>query len=359
MYSPETILSPLEAGIAETIPPAPMLGDRWLVSSCMQKAIRRGDAERALCAAVALWTADRQNFWRRLHVAAMEDCSANADVVVAVLTATANNAWRRRVGDLKAGLFLTRLLCESVKSRAADELFLLLERSSVYHDLGEQFAQADDALLIDRVLDEESLLAERALAVWYLCGTKKFTSDIIPQRKGSPEAAKKALRSLNAPDDLIESCIAVMNRTQWPLSIFQGLLWQAVQQQVDQLRIVHAPIKPCPDVEGIPLFGCDLYTRIGLSCFRQMQRVLPELKRFSTRQIGLTVFYSEGGQLNKYITSPLLAELRQGAEKADVEHAGMCLFSYADLRECLAANIQVLESIRIEQLHRYLNGAAE
>lgn len=358
MYKPEQILSQLEAGITATKPPVPMLGDKWLVSSCMQKAIRRGDTKRALSAATSLWQQDRQNFWTRLHTVSGEDVSANSSTVVAVFTATAHSAWRRRVGDLKAGLFLTRLLCESVKCRAGDELILLVERSSELKKLREQFSQANDAWLIDCILDEEAPLAERALAVWYLAGTKKFPSDIMPQRNGDPEAAKKALRSLNAPDDLVESSIAVMGRTGWPLSVFQPLLWQTFQQQGKQLRIAHDTIKSCPDVGGVPLFGCDIFTRIGQSCFRQMQRAVPELKPFSVKQIGTGVFYGEGGLLNRFITSPFLAELRQAGEKADVEHAGLCLFSYADLRKCLDANEQVLANIRTELLQQYLSGSA-
>src|SRR5688572_29458860 len=97
--------------------PEPMPGDRWLVASAMQKAIRRGETETALRAAASLWYAERQNFWRRLHVTACEDIGVgDVDAVSKVLVATASPSFRRQLGDLRVGLHLVRLLCEAVKS---------------------------------------------------------------------------------------------------------------------------------------------------------------------------------------------------------------------------------------------------
>jgi len=355
VYNKDSILSRLEAAITEQPAPVPMSGDRWLVSSALQKSIRRGHVEPALRAATSLWHLDRQNFWKRLHIVAMEDCSADADVVVSVLTATVSSAWRKKRGELQVALYLTRLLCTSVKSRAADELYMQLERSSAHKDLRERYAAADDALLVDRVIDEDGLLTERAMALFYLAGTKKFPSDAMPHRKGDPESAKKVLRELNAPGDMVESCIAVMARTYYPLSIFTPLVWQAVQRQGDGVHIAHDAIAPCPDVEGIPLVACDVYTRIGQSCFRELQKAVPALKQYSVRQIGVAVFNAEGGLLDRYITSPFLQALRQAGEYAYAESTGLSPSAYAELRECLAANTDMLTSIRQEALRQYLS----
>ncbi len=130
-YNADAIIYNLERAIkrGKLIQPEPLVGDKWLLSSAMQKAIRRGDVEMAERAASSLWHQDRMSFWRRLHVAALEDCGvASTDVVISVLTATASSAWRRKVGDLRVGLYLVRLLCQSVKTRIADELVLQAER---------------------------------------------------------------------------------------------------------------------------------------------------------------------------------------------------------------------------------------
>ena len=166
-YERESILASLELAIknGKREQPNPMNGDRWLVASAMQKAIRRGHEEIAVRAATALWMQDRQSFWRRLHVTALEDVGvASPDVVAAVLTATASPAWRKKCGDLRVALFLTRMLCGATKSRAADELYLYIERAKGLAPLRDKLAKADDALLMDCVTDEDGALAERGLA---------------------------------------------------------------------------------------------------------------------------------------------------------------------------------------------------
>jgi len=355
-YEPKKILSHLEYAIKkENLEcPLPMCGDKWLVSSAMQKGIRFGEVERATRAAVALWQQDRQNFWRRIHIASLEDCAGSPDVVVQVLTATASSTWRRQMGDLRVGLYLTRLLCDAVKSRAADELFLCVERAKEHADMRQRFSKADDALLTAYAADPEECLVTRSLSLWFLAGTAKYTSDYLPLRKGSPEEAIKVLRSLAVPTDLVESCIGVMNRTQWPLAIFTPLIWQEVQKQ--QVTIRQHDISPCPDVDGIPLYAADMFTRTGQSCFRQFQKVVPELQWFNPKQIGLGVFYSEGGRLNKSLTSPFLEELRQAGEAADMESVGLDVPEYLGLKDCVIRHAPILESIRKEQLQRYLNG---
>lgn len=59
-YDRERTLSDLEAALAVAPPDRliPMPGDKWLLSSCWQKAVRRGDVNTALRAASALWRQD-------------------------------------------------------------------------------------------------------------------------------------------------------------------------------------------------------------------------------------------------------------------------------------------------------------
>lgn len=204
--------------------------------------------------------------------------------------------------------------------------------------------------------DVEEPLVTRALALWFLAGTNKYTSDLLPQKKGSPEKVVEVLRSLDVPADLVESCISVMNRTQWPLSLFTPIIAQEAQKQQGALQIWHDDIPASLDVEGIPLYAVDQYTRLGQTCLRHFQKAVPELERFSPKQVGLGVFYCEGGRLDKALTSPFLEELRQAGECADIEIIGLDLPEYLGLKDCIVRNAPILERIRIEQIQRYLNG---
>ena len=339
--------------------PEPMIGDKWLLSSALQKAIRRGETDNALRAAYGLWCQDRQSFWRRLHIISIEDIGVgNVDAVVDTLTATSSAIWRRRMDDLRVGLHLVRNLASGVKCRAGDELILQVERAPENKALRESMAIATDESLAAFVTNDECDLIHRSMALWNVAGTRKYPSELLPPRKGEPADAAELLIALDAPVDLVESCISVMHRTGWPLAIFTPLIWQEVQKHRDALSVLHTPIPSVPDVDGLPIYAADMFTRTGQGSFRQLQRMVPALKRYSIRQIGLGVFYRDGGLLDKTLMSPYLDAFRQAGEAADIEGNGLCLPSYMGLREILAEHAQLLAEIRIEQLSRHLAVAA-
>ena len=359
MTALNTVLANLEAAIrAERFePPEPMCGDRWIGASAMQKAIRRGHFETALHAATALWLQDRQNFWRRLHIIALEDVGIGSpENVAAVLTATDTSAFRRRIGDLRVGLYLVRLLCGSVKSRAADELLLWLEHGACHRPMQKRLAKASDTVLAEYVADEREPLAVRATALWYLGGTVKFGSDNLPARKGSYEAAAAAIRALkNVPTELAEGCISVMPRTEWALSLFVPLLQQEVSKQ--QVVVKQETLPALKTCEEIPLVSLDMYTMTGNTAFRRLQREVKELQRCSVRQLGIATFFREGALLDKAVTAPALQELQRASEIAYAAHVGLEGENYIALCECLTRHADMLDAIRQKQLHRYLNGS--
>lgn len=359
-YNPEAILTRLETAIRKqplTQPP-PVSGDRWLLSSFLHKSVRWGEVERAERAAAAFWHSDRTGFWKKIIVICVEDCGvASPDVVVSVLTAAASPDWRRRVGDLRTGLYLARLLCQSLKTRIGDEILLQAERSGIHCKLREQFATASDNMLTDYITDDNRPVVERALALWYLHGTtRKLPSETMPPRKGTPDKAVEVLRSLPVPTELTESCIAVMHRTSYPLALFTMLALQTVEKQRNQLQIRENVIPVSPEMEGLPYTCADLYTRVGQTCFRQLQKIVPELQRYTVRQVGVAVFYLEGGLLDRFITSPDLEKFSIAGELADAEGHGLSMEEYVRLKYMLSLNMELLETIRAEQLHRYLNG---
>ena len=346
----------IEAGI--TVTPKPMRGDRWLVTSAMQKAIRRGELERATQAATALWHIDCIAFWRRLLVIALEDVNAaSPDTMVKVLTACAHGRWRTRMGDLQVGPHLMRLLCGSVKTRLADAVFILAERAPCYAGLRELFASADDTSLAEYARDETMPLAVRSLAIWNMAGTNKFRSDILPKRMGSVASTVSVLRATTTPSALVEACMGVIHRIPWPLMLFTPLIWQEIDQQ-SQTYVYREYIPLAPDVEGLPHYSADMFTRTGKASYRQLQQAVSELKPYTTQQIGLGIFYIEGHRVNNLLTSPGLAVIQTAGELADLESAGLDPLHYTELRTQLMANMGVLAEIRQKQLQQHLNEVA-
>jgi len=76
----------------DTSPPAPLPVDRWVASSALQKAVRRGEALIALRAGLSYLSLDRAGFWRRLPVIAAEDIGiGDWEVVTQVIAASTDS----------------------------------------------------------------------------------------------------------------------------------------------------------------------------------------------------------------------------------------------------------------------------
>lgn len=353
-----TILSGMETAITAEdvtgIKPLPV--DRWLASSSLQKSVRRGDVMAAQRSALTLWTQDRRSFWRRVAVISMEDIGvASPDVIVKVLAALNTPAWRAKQDDLKTGLYLVRLMCGATKIRLADEIISICANAVEYGPYRAALAKADNQTLADIALHDKTPLAERALGLWFLAGSRRYPHDNLPDRAGSLDAAADVMRSLGAPPDLTESCIATLNKSQYPLALLTPLLWAEVQRQPRPLLTWFDKFEPSPAVKGVPLVALDGFTRTGKACFSQLQQTVPALKPFSTRQIAIGVFFAEGSCVDKRLGSERLDEYRQAGEFADAEGVGMDAAHYIGLREILASHTDTLQTIRRKQLRAYLD----
>lgn len=353
------ILEQIEEPISQqAVDIKPMPGDPWLLASAMQKAIRRGEIDRAVMAAYSLWHQDKPRFWRRLHVTALEDCGvANTKLLCQVLAATSAMTWRKRVGDLKTAIWLTIQLCQSDKIRIAEQAYTQAERASNYQGHRLRLPGESDECLSGIVADLQGDLVERTMALWLLAGTKRFGSDYMPQRLGSLAHAVSAVEALDTPHDLTKACISVISRSPWPLSLITPLCWQAVQAQPKPLYVWLDPIPVVDDYKTMPLYACDMFTRIGKAVIRDFQKAVRPLRQFSTEQIGLGVFYVEGGRLDKVLTSEWLEDFRQSAELADIEGTGIILPEYLGFKEMVAENMPTLNSIRRSYLKKHLKEA--
>lgn len=338
--------------------PKPLPCDRWLASSILQKSIRRNDPRTATRAAYTLWQQDRRSLWRRLHIICLEDIGvASPDAIVKTLAAFNDAPWRAKMGDLKIALYLTRLLCSSIKIRLADEMYSITDRAPEYRKLREVLAVAGNHYLADYALDQNRPLAERCLALWFLAGTRRYPSDNLPERTGSLNDASDVIHSLNVPADLTQSCIAVLNKSQWPLALCTPLLWAEIQKQSRPLLISYDKFQPSSVMDGIPLAALDGFTRTGKLCFGSLKKSVIALKPFSATQIALATFYLEGSCVDKRLTCERLDEYRQAGEVADAESVGMDAPHYLGLRDILNSHTDTLEDIRRTQLRRYLQTA--
>lgn len=329
--------------------------DKWILSSNLQKAIRRGEQDIAIRSACALWHVDKRSLWRRIHVIALEDVGiADTELMTKTLTAYSNPAWREKRGDCKVAMLLAGMLANAAKSRIADELYLYIERSPDYRTLRDNLAKADNEALAKYALHEQSPLPERALALWTLAG-KKFPSDFMPPRKGSIEEVVKVFKALNVSANVKEPCLSVLTKTQWPLTLFTPLIWQ--ERQKDKAFVIEwlEPYSLSPSYGGVLYAACDQYTSIGQTCIRSWREAVVDLKQFTVKQIGMALFFEEGSKTNRTLTSKKLEEIRQESEIVFMESLGVIgMPEHLGLRDLVVKNMHVLNAIREEKLKKLL-----
>lgn len=327
--------------------------DPWLASSVMQKAIRRSETERAVRAAITLWHQDKVRFWRRLHVTALEDIGpADTEAVIEALTVIPEQRWRKQAGDLRVGLAIVRRLCKPPKSRLADQTYIIAERGAGYAKMRIRLAMLPADTLHALVIDDTATLIERLLALWLLAGTKRYPSDLLSERDGNLHDAVRAMRGMGAPASLVAACVGVLRKTSWPLALFMPLLCEEAKKHRTSVKV--NSLLPVPDVNGIPLYGADWFTRTGRACITRLQKAAPAFKVFSGQQIGLTVFYMEGGYVGRELTSPALDAFKQEGELADIESAGLDAPRYLGLLELMERHWLLFNEIRTDALKRYV-----
>jgi hypothetical protein len=102
----------------------PIAADPWVISSLLQKSIRRGETEIAQRAVVTFFHLKGAAVWRRLMVIAFEDIGiGSVDALTKTVAAAGDSAWRKsHGGDVRLAVYLAGLLAEAPKDRSADYL---------------------------------------------------------------------------------------------------------------------------------------------------------------------------------------------------------------------------------------------
>lgn len=146
--------------------------DKWLLSSAVQKLIRRGRAEQAVKTALALHALDPAYLPRRLPIVAFEDISiGDLGVCFDILHVFGRQRFAANTSEIEQRQILANLvhrLARSVKSRSACDILCL-----AYADPGlpdARLAKASEKCLIKVAADRNAADTRRALALHLLSG---------------------------------------------------------------------------------------------------------------------------------------------------------------------------------------------
>ncbi len=342
---------------ADALPPTPLPVDRWVASSALQKAVRRGETLLALRAGLTYLSSNKAGFWRRLPVIAAEDVGVgDSGVVTQVITAAVEGGWRRSAGgDWRVASYLVARMCEAPKERSTDYLLLAALAHPDFEKECARLALAEAAELVALVRDETSPLPTRAVAAWYLAGTGRLRGTRLPARRGEPEALFAAYGDMGAPRSLVAACRSAAVRTQYPLPVFLPLVWSAARASRTR-QVVTLDIGPPRVVRGMPLWAFDKYTPIGRQALRTLlassapvrtylAEHLPKGRRLEA--LGVAVFYVEGGEVRHQLVWDQTEVLTTLGIEGDLSRTGLRREAVRGLLQIVRENLGDLDRIRV------------
>lgn len=291
----------------------------WIASSMLQKAIRRNRPHAARQAGRFLLAVNGNTLLRRLNAIAAEDIGlADIHTVGIAAACLARKTIRRQLGgDAVVTDYLIRRMCDARKSRAADDLLMAIETWPNLSDDRTCFAEMSNNRLRSIVLGCPDL-DRKALALWYLVGTRRCHSDHLTYRIGDPEQAFQTLSELGVAPTLVAIAKENFTKTQSMLPPFVALLSLENGIVATGVRDDQTPVEDF--IGDVPSWALDQYTRPGKLALRRLcseeagmvdwlHAHVPARSR--VKVVGELLFRIEGQCLSRCADGPLSLKLRE------------------------------------------------
>jgi hypothetical protein len=282
--------------------------DIHIASSCLQKALRRGERDSALSAARRLLRDDEERLWRRLAVCAFEDFGLiDVSVTARVVAAASSKGFRLVLGEDRVLSALIGRLCRMPKDRRLDDLYAL-----------------GVAVLSDRsrlrVIDENPLasvlgpLVHEASRLVASCERQRPRP---PFRVLSVDASVRALRRLAdrglVEDGLLELCEKGLRVSKCLLPLLLPLAIEATEATGGLGDASTRTLPPCPLMGSVPAYAFDGFTRTGRAILAELAtgeprlaallRALPAKGRIDV--LHHLLFFAEGSLSTPLVSDPL------------------------------------------------------
>ncbi len=327
----------------------------WLAAALLQKAIRRGQDGLALRAAAALLSTSPDRLWRRCGGIAFEDVGlADADAVAIVTAAISGKRLRAQIGgEWPVASYIVSKMAHAPKCRAADDLLLTADLHPALETARRELSTLPASELMRFATGSGSLL-ERAIALWYVCGTSWRTSPHLRPRRGERGVAFDKLVTAGFPHDVVEIAREGYRKLGEILCPFVALLHPL--QQSGAATIVDDPLPPETMMGEVPSWAVDMFSREGHAALNAFLQGASETARWVRARIpaarrvnflGTVVFRVEGQLCLRRLRWPVADELRR---MVDNECNGPHCTDATEVLELMRADIPVLNGVRAEVL---------
>ena len=338
--------------------------DVAIISSLIQKSVRRGELIVAQRAAFTLLMRRGPAIWRRLLVVTFEDVGiGDPDLLIEAVSLTTDPSSRKRLGgNGAAAVRLAGLLANAPKDRSTDYLI----RAARFHPRLESIRKAlrraplNDCLGV--VEDPEWPLPERALAAWYASG---LPWEGVRGECGDLEALLDHFRRLGVPEALVGATATAARQIGEPITILVPLLWLA-SRAVGFSQAQQVPVPPTRVAAGVPLYALDKHTRLGRAAIATFAAENGTVRQFLDGHVEvgrrrdavmIAAYHVDGTPIANRFDWPASHALDAFGRETDLLRAGVAPEAHERLCGLVRANLEHLNQIRVAVLLR--SGAVE
>jgi hypothetical protein len=333
----------------------PIVADSWIVSSLLQKSIRRGEVEIAQRAALTLLKLRGSAIWRRFMVIAFEDVGIGGVDAVTITVAAGSDAALRKAcgGDLRVAVHLAGVLAKAAKDRSADHLAGAKDHPALA-EFARAMATAAVGARLSNVSDRALDLPLQAVAVWFASGIGDGSA-----HKGDLGDLLAIFRDLRVPQDLVVATDVAAGRTREPITVMVPLIWLAAATCPHS--VCDCPVPPLATAGDVPLYALDEHTRLGreaiwrFACENDgvrtcLERFVPASRR--RRAANVAAFYADAAPVARRLMWDQSRSLETFGTERDLLLAGVPAEGIGPLLEAVRANLGHLNELRTQILGR-------
>jgi hypothetical protein len=336
----------------------PIVADPWVISSLLQKSIRRGESDTAQRSAVTFFKLKGSAIWRRLMVIAFEDIGiGSVEALIVTVAASSDSDWRRsHGGDLRLAVHLATVLAEAAKDRSADYLCAANDHPGLA-GFAHALAEASPERRLSHVRDQALGLTQRAVAALSALGIGA-RGEISGGTTGL-NALLIVLSELGAPEGLVAATAVAAGRTREPITLMVPLIWLAAR--TSETRVRDCPVPLLVKANDIPLYSLDMHTRLGRAAIWRfvcenkavracLGRYVPEPRWRSAAHVA--AFYVDAAPVARRLVWDQSEALETFGIARDLIHAGMPAEGIEPLLGVMRANLDHLNEFRRDVLAR-------
>lgn len=337
--------------------------DHWIAASWMQKAIRRGELERAEEATLHLHRFRGANALRRLLIVAFEDIGIASIGTVSSAVDACRQPPLFRDQDIATGaVSLSRLLAATPSDRSADFLISAINRHPAMADTRTRAKNMKQKDRLAVISGSSASLHERGAAALYASGL------IGPNGRAWRAHLDDVLttfKDLGVPAQLIDVVRSAAWLAREPLTIVLPLLWLALRS--GRLKTVVANAVPETKVVcGVPLYAFDKHTRLGKLAIQRFARENSDVRRVLKTYVAknqrsgaacMAAFYADGAPVSQRLVWPDSERIEKLGREGDLFHVGVPLEAAEPLMAAVTSNLDHLNDVREQLLLRHLRAS--